>query len=409
MSNWQNLSNPDIQNFIAAHAKDDVRNLALKKSPHPDWPYSLIMDQIKSRQKAAIKMPSWLAVSNIIFPPSDIIEQASSEATARYKSSLVSGKSFTDLTGGSGLDSAVILDKFETARIIDLNPDNAAIIAHNIALLSDKNVTVENTSAEAFIQTMQPTDLALIDPQRRENKSGKRGLYKFEDCSPNIFDLLPTLKNKAQHIMIKTSPMLDIDQGIIQIENTGLHVRDVHVVEWQGDCKELLFILTPDKKAETQITAVAINDDGAPIRSFTFTRTEENMAHCPIAAPTKYLYEPSPAFMKAGAFNLMATQYGLHKLHHATHLYSGDALATDFPGRIFEITQSLPVNKKAIKPHITNGKANIAVRNFPMRPPELAKKLGLKDGGDDYLFACKTQTESKEQNALLLCKKLFSN
>jgi len=118
-----------------------------------------------------------------------------------YKSSLVSGKSFTDLTGGSGLDSAVILDKFETARIIDLSPDNAAIIAHNIALLSDKNVTVENTSAEAFIQTMQPTDLALIDPQRRENKSGKRGLYKFEDCSSKIqasmFAMFTSLNGRA--------------------------------------------------------------------------------------------------------------------------------------------------------------------------------------------------------------------
>lgn len=398
------LLDPDIQNFITAHAKDDVRTLALKKSPHPDWPYALIMDQIKARQKAAVKMPSWLEAENVVFPPSDIIEQASSEATALYKASLVSGKTFTDLTGGAGVDSLAISNEFETVRIIEISDKNAALLAHNMGALCDKNITVHHTSAETFLENIEPTDLVLIDPQRRDSAGGKRGLYRFEDCSPNILELLPALRQKAKQIMIKTSPMLDIDQAIAQLEI----VSAVHIVEWQGDCKELLFILDPAAKTATNdipITAVSLNNSGASTRTLTFTRAEENADQTTIAAPQQYLYEPSPAFMKAGGFNIMAQKYGLTKLHPATHLYSGTHIIPDFPGRIFEITQTLPVNKKAIKPHIPSGKANIAVRNFPMRPPELAKKLNLKDGGSDYLFACKINNNGKDENALLLCRK----
>lgn len=404
MSNWQNLSNPDIQKFIAAHAKDDVKTLALKTPPDPNWDYPLIMDQIKARQKAAVKTPSWCAQDNIIFPRPDIIEQASSEATALYKASLISGETFIDLTGGAGVDSWAILNKFETARIVDIDTNNAALLEHNLSQLSDKNITVHPHAAEAFLPQIKTADLILIDPQRRENTSGKRGLYRFEDCSPNILEMLPALKTKAQKIMIKTSPMLDIDQAIAQLE----YVSEVHVVEWQGDCKELLFILKPKTSIIAQnipITAVSINADGSPHRTMTFTRAEEQSALAPIGEPQQYLYEPSPAFMKAGGFNVMATRHNLTKLHPDTHLYSADHLVPNFTGRAFEIIEPLPVNKKAIKPHLPKGKANITVRNFPMRSPELAKKLGLKDGGNIYLFACKAHKDGKDENIALLCRK----
>ena len=54
---WQSLLNPDIQEFITAHEKDDIAALALKKPPVADWDYKLILDQIKSRQKARQKIP----------------------------------------------------------------------------------------------------------------------------------------------------------------------------------------------------------------------------------------------------------------------------------------------------------------------------------------------------------------
>ena len=37
------------------------------------------------------------------------------------------------------------------------------------------------------------------------------------------------------------------------------------------------------------------------------------------------------------------------------------------------------------------GRANVAVRNFPLTAPQLRKKLKLADGGDTYLFGTTIQ------------------
>jgi len=401
MTNWQSLLNPKIQEFVRAHAKDDVARLALKKPPNPDWPYALILDQIKARQKAAMKIPLWLDVRGVIFPPASIMEQASSAATAHYKAALVRGKVFADLTGGAGVDSAALAQHFDEGHIIDADENAAGLIAHNLALLSDMTAHVGHARAEEFIKDMPPADLAIIDPQRRD--ANKKGRYRFEDCSPNVLALLPTLREKARHIMIKTSPMLDIDEGVSQLGG----VSAVHTLEWRGDCKELVFIIGPDAPENIPITAVFLDDKGNAAHRFTFTRAQEKQADIHYGAAQRYLYEPGPAFMKAGSFGAMAQRFNLAKLHPNTHLYSSDALITDFPGRIFEITDQVPAERKKLKAALGSNKANISVRNFPMSAAELAKKMGIKDGGDCYIFACAAMDEhNKERKILLLSRKI---
>ena len=115
--NWQSLLEPDIQNFIRENENADIAKLALKKPPHSDWDYPLILSQIKARQKAKTKIPTWIETSGIIFPPPDILEQASSAATALYKSRLISGEKFIDLTGGTGVDSWGFLQNFTSFRM----------------------------------------------------------------------------------------------------------------------------------------------------------------------------------------------------------------------------------------------------------------------------------------------------
>ena len=48
-------------------------------------------------------------------------------------------------------------------------------------------------------------------------------------------------------------------------------------------------------------------------------------------------------------------------------------------------------------------RANITVRNFPLTPEQLRKKLKLKDGGDVYIFAT---TLPGGEHKLLLCRKI---
>lgn len=374
------LLNGDIARFIRDHAGDDVRALALTKMP-ADWPRAAILDQIRARQKAQDKIPDWLEQDGVILPSADLMEQCSSTATARFKASLVSGDVFCDLTAGAGIDTAALATQFKSGIAVEIDAHNASCLAHNLPRMGASHVQVRQDSAENFIAGTPPVDLVFIDPQRRD--SGKRGLFKLEETSPNIINLLPTLKTRV--LMVKTSPVLDIDLGIRQLGP----VSNVHVVEWRGECKEILF-LRDESTTETTIHAHQLNDDGSPRASISATRNKEEQAPCPFSDPLRYLYEPGPAFMKAGLFRSMAQIYGLMKLHPSTHLYTADHYVEHFPGRVFEITDNLPVDKKAMPE-----KANLAIRNFPGTVEDLKKKLGIKDGGDIYLFACTLQDGQK--------------
>jgi hypothetical protein len=376
----QALLDPAIRHFIAANGQADVAMLALKGPPDSAWPFPLILDQIAARQKAARKLPGWLETEGVIFPAPGLIEQASSEATARYKASLVMGESFADLTAGSGVDSLALLHRFRHGIAVERDPHSAALLRHNLPLLGGAHCDIRQSAAEDALPHLPPCDLLYLDPQRRDAQ--KRGLFRFEDASPNVFALLPQMLAKAPAVLIKTSPVLDIDLAIRQLGS----VVAVHVVEWQGDCREVLYLLNraaPTPEA-IPITAAVIDDHGQPLHRFSFTRAAEAEAPAAYGPPQRYLYEPSPALMKAGGFRSLSVHFGLAKLHPHTHLYTGDRLEPDFPGRVFEIHGLYQAGGKDLPLR----QASVTVRNFPLSAETLRKKLKLADGGDDTLFAC---------------------
>lgn len=87
----------------------------------------------------------------------------------------------------------------------------------------------------------------------------------------------------------------------------------------------------------------------------------------------------------------MAYKFDVKKLHPHTHLYTSNTLVSGFPGRIFKIIDQYPVQASKIPLK----QANLAVRNFPMSVPDLKKKLKIKDGGKDYIFACTLENKEK--------------
>ena len=98
------ILNPEIQAFINANIGKNISKLALQKNPFPDVDWIGILSQIEAKTKAKDKLPNWFLTKNIIYPTKISIEQTSSEKTASYKASIVSGDSLIDLTGGFGVD-----------------------------------------------------------------------------------------------------------------------------------------------------------------------------------------------------------------------------------------------------------------------------------------------------------------
>ena len=97
-----------------------------------------------------------------------------------------------------------------------------------------------------------------------------------------------------------------------------------------------------------------------------------------------YIYEPSAAILKAGAFRLIGARYGLLKLDPNTHLYASERLIADFPGRIFRIEDTESVTSLVGR---KGGVFNIIARNYPLTADQLRRKYRIADGGDRYLIA----------------------
>ena len=382
---WQVLSHPDIQAFIRKHETTDVKTLALKPWPDDHWPKAIILDQIKARQKAAVKMPQWHQDPHIIFPPADIVEQASSTATALYKGSLFSGASCADLTAGCGMDSWAFGQSFKTLHCVERDSNAAQMLEHNFKTLRP-HAKIHNASAEEFIKTMPHVDLIYIDPQRRNDQ--RRGIFKLDDCSPNILDLLPALKTRTNDILIKTSPMIDIDSTCKILEN----VQNVYITEHEGQCKEALFhISAQTTTTDPQIHAVRLNHDGTVYDSLSFHKKRTNALNFSYKNPQKYLYEPSAAYQKSDAMQAISDTFPVAKIAPDTHLFTSETHIENFPGRTFEVTGMHTPHKKSLP----FKKANLTVRNFPSSVEDLRKKLKLSEGGEDYLFACTLKNNDK--------------
>ena len=382
---WQVLSDPDIQAFIRRHETGDVKTLALTKWPNDHWPKAMILDQIKARQKASTKMPQWHAHTHVIFPTADIVEQASSTATALYKASLYSGASCADLTAGCGIDSWAFGQSFKTLHCVERDSSAAQMLEYNLKHLRP-HAKVHNASAEEFIKIMPDVDMVYIDPQRRNDH--RRGIFKLEECSPSIIDLIPALSTRTKSIFIKTSPMIDIHGACKILKN----VQDVYIVEHNGQCKEALFYInTQSTTTDPQIHAVRLNQDGKVYDSINFHKKHTDTFDFTYANPEKYLYEPAPAYQKAGAMHAIAHQFAVKKIAPDTHLFTSDRPIKNFPGRTFMITGTHAPYKKSLP----FKQANLTVRNFPSSVEDLRNKLKLREGGHAYLFACTLANNDK--------------
>ncbi len=356
-----------------------IADLALQRSKYKhltDDEWRWFLQQVEGRERTAEKLPTFAAIEDWWYPVRLSCEQCSSELTARYKASLVSGETMVDLTGGYGVDTYFLSEQFAHTDYVEQNAELCRIAEHNKGLWVTgyglREISVHNTSAEEFLAAAGEYDLIFIDPARRDSHGGK--VFRLEDCTPNVVDLLPTLLAHGKRVMIKLSPMLDLTQAVKELSASSTQ-WSVYVVAIKNEVKELLLL----SGGTGRITAI---DLAKKEQVFVFSKEEEQKAqsaigHLPLEIGN-YLYEPNAAILKAGAYKLVAERFGLHKLDINTHLYASDTLVPDFPGRIWKI-----VEKQDLK------QANVLVRNYPLTPEQLKKKLHLRDGGTAYVIGCR--------------------
>ncbi len=379
------ILNTGVQDFIFQKISSDIMSVLLREPIFEGIAQKELAEQIEAKKKCQDKLPTWFNTPNIYYPNKLNIEQTSSELTAQYKAQIVDGKSLIDLTGGFGVDSYFFSKKMESVLHCEINPELSEIAHHNFEILGQANIECFPVNGIDFLKNSSSNfDWVFVDPSRRNDKKGK--VFLLEDCLPNLPEHLPLLFEKAQNVLVKTSPLLDIKMGIIELN----FVKEVHVVAVQNEVKELLFILEKGFKGSIEIKTINLqpkqNDE------FDFLLEKEQHINIDFGEPASYLYEPNAAILKSGGFKSVAKAYGLKKLHPHSHLYTSEEIL-DFPGRRFKVQHILPYSKKSLK-SISLSKANITTRNFPISVAELRKKHKIKDGGDCYLFFTKDQNDT---------------
>jgi hypothetical protein len=396
------ITQPDVQDYIFSHESDDERQFVLKQKEIFGLPPSQIAQQLSGRRKSKSKLPTWYKTKGIVYPPAVNLEQSSSEATALYKAkiarSLFPAKKdlvAVDLTGGFGIDCYFFSAVFPTTHYVESNVDLFEITTHNHLTLG-ASILPHCATAEDFIESStQNFDLIFLDPSRRNQHDRK--VFKLADCSPDISSLQQLLFKKGRYVMVKASPLLDIQQGLHEIP----HVKKVSVVSVGNECKELLFLAEKNYHGKVEIEAVDLALDGRIISEFRFSPDEERDAHALMGEPSRYLYEPNSAIMKSGAFKLISKNFQLTKLASNTHLYTSHEVIRDFPGRTLEIIVLDPDPKQLIQ-LLPKRQVNVMTRNYPLSAEGLKRKLKLVDGGDNFLIGFSGQ----HKKHLALCRLL---
>lgn len=378
----------EVQKFIH-NFSDDLKRLAFAGSPFTDVTVKELIEQIESRKKAEKKLPLWFISEGIYFPPKVNLEQTSSQQTAQYKASLLNGNRLADITGGFGVDTFYFSEKFNHVDYFEKNEQLADIAKINFEKLNRKNITVHN--ADGLLNLVYKYDVIYIDPSRRDDVKGK--VFYLTDCHPNIPEHLDSLFNFSETILIKTSPMLDLSVGLSELRN----VAEIHVVAVNNEVKELLWLLKKGFSAYPNVKTINLKKENTEIFNFMWKQPFEEI----YGNAERFLYEPNAAILKSGAFHLLAEAFKVRKLHKHTHLFTSEALRR-FPGRIFNIENIIPYNKKNMK-DLAIKKANITTRNFPESVDQLRKKYKINDGGETYLFFT---TFLDDEKMVLVCKKL---
>ncbi|MEC5167157.1 hypothetical protein RCH18_002907 [Flavobacterium sp. PL11] len=390
----QQILSEKVQTFINANIANNIAVIALQKNPFPYISWPKILNQIEAKAKSKDKLPSWFKTANIIYPSKISIEQTSSEKTASYKASIVSGDSLIDLTGGYGVDDYYFAKNVTSVAHCEINAELSTIVKHNFEQLAVSNVYCYSGDSSIILTELAiKWDWIYIDPSRRSDIKGK--VFLLKDCVPNVPENLELYFKYSKSILIKTAPLLDISAGLAELQQ----VKTIHIIAVENEVKELLWELHAGFSGKITIQTVNILKD--KLEFFKFIRNEVFVA-LPYTSRDKYLYEPNSAIMKSGGFDEVGAFYNVNKLHKHSHLYTSNTLIP-FPGRIFEIENSFPYRKPEMKEFLENKKANITTRNFPDTVEMIRKKWKIKDGGNCYCFFT---TDINNEKIVLICTKI---
>ena len=367
------------------------------KTNHAVITPQILATQVGCYHLAKRKFPS-IHKSGMLYTR-QMLEQSSGEAILNYKSSLFSGDTAIDLTGGLGMDTYMLSLNYNHVHSVEMDEEVFKLTRHNHSKLGVKNCTYHNSKCELFLQEFdERAELVYVDPSRRDKN---RKVFLLEDSSPNIFDILPMVKNITNRFVIKLSPLYDITQLLRDFDQ----VANIFVISVSGEVKELLvemyFDIDPNHR--TKINAVLLDKEGNKVYEVEEPVIDHTHSNEP-TDPTQFLFEPDAAIIKSRLTSKVASDFGLTFVNMNTDYLTGHKPIQTFPGKFFKIIEIQSYNPKKLKKRFNElGLNNVHIhkRDFPTGVEDLFKKFKLKMGEDAHLFFTK---DRNQKPIVLICE-----
>ena len=325
----------------------------------------VIATQVKRLQRARKKLPSYYACRAIL--PPRAYEQSSSEECALRKP--LSGESVLDLTCGLGVDTLALSRHFKSVVTIERDEIVASVARENFKRLGVDNIEVICTSAEEYLAKCdRHFDWCFVDPDRR-GESGEK-MVRLEDCSPNIVALMPQIREKAERVCVKCSPLFDVEEAFRLFGECR-----VECVSLAGEAKEVNIYIDG---GAARLAAVAVG-----VGEVEFPYEERKAAFSPMPESLdeyRYVVLPDVA--------LQHTRLVAQALRGECDVWSngGVALSREMPkgvlGRIFAV-ESICELDSTFKKMMRGRKVEIYRRDFPMSNGEICKRYRCSEGGSE--------------------------
>lgn len=378
------LKTLEARQLIAENEKTDPSVFALK-SRNP-----ALATQLKYWQRSKTKLPSLYAVQAIVPPLA--FEQCSSELAAAAKA--VEGKRCLDLTCGLGIDALHFSKHFEEVIAIEQNEVLAEVVRSNFELLGIKNVKIVAETAENYLENYKnaPFDLIYIDPARRDDRGKK--VFLPEDCLPNIVELLPKLREISSRILVKMSPMYDVDAAIRQFPEA----TSVSVLSIDNECKEVILDFNRHKDLVNFENSINLKPTiYAKIYSknafLIFEKKEKVHAFSKNTEGVEYVVEPDVAFYKARMLSTFSDCFLANNDISMTSIngffLSKNKLEHSLPARVFKIIETFDYQPKKIVTKLKQlniNALNVIQRDFSFSTQQIRTALKIKEGGDLFLI-----------------------
>jgi len=346
---------------VMEEAKGNVLQFRLQGAFPSGFP-AFLATLVLARQKYADRFP---LAHNMVFT-TRAAEQATGERIAYYKTRFAHGaKRILVACSGLGGELMHLVRAFPHAEIVavDADPDVLAYSAWNTLLVADHpNLQFVCARLEDVLPHLGTFDHCFFDPDRRTG--GKRRLA-LADYTPDPNVLIPELLNIAEAVHTKVSPML---------RDFGVHLP--HAITWIEEgwtLKECVL------HHGTGTYPSVVHIEG------------ENILEDPVLSPAsptaqEYLVELSPALLRAGQVDVVASALSARRLHPKSSLLLTKSPVAHPMLRYYAVEKQVPFAPKQLKKQLRGLSFVVKKRFFPLEPREILRLLSVKEGGDTVLF-----------------------